>query len=104
MANFLLAYRGGGMPATEAEGQAAMAAWGAWFGGLGDAVVDGGNPCSGSKTVASNGSVTDGAAGKISGYSVLKADSLDAAAAMAKGGPIRASGGAVEVYETFNAM
>ncbi len=104
MANFLLAYTGGKMPETEAEGQAAMAGWGAWFGGLGDAVVDGGNPCSGSKTVASNGSITDGAAGNISGYSILKADNLDAAAKMAKGCPVLAGGGSVQVYETFNAM
>lgn len=81
-----------------------MAGWGAWFGGLGDAVVDGGNPCSGSKTVASNGSITDGAAGNISGYSILKADNLDAAAKMAKGCPVLAGGGSVQVYETFNAM
>ena len=104
MANFLLAYTGGAMATTEAEQKAAMEAWGGWFGGLGDAVVDGGNPCSGSKTVASDGSISDGAAGMISGYSILKAESLDEAAKMAKGCPVLSSGGTVQVYETFNAM
>ena len=41
MANFLLVYTGGnGMPATDAERAKVMEAWGAWFGKLGDAVVD----------------------------------------------------------------
>ena len=35
MAKFILAYHGGGMPETEAEQAAVMAAWGAWFGNLG---------------------------------------------------------------------
>lgn len=105
MANFLLAYTGEAkQPATEEEGQKVMAAWMGWFGALGDAVVDGGNPISGSKSVASNGAVSDGAASGLSGYSVLKADSLDAAATLAKGCPHLAAGGSVEVYETFNAM
>jgi hypothetical protein len=105
VANFLLVYKGGGAePASAEEGEKVMAAWMAWFGGMGDAVVDGGNPISGSKSVASNGTVTDGAASGLTGYSVVKADSLDAAAKLAKGCPHLAAGGTVEVYETFNAM
>jgi hypothetical protein len=104
MANYLLAYQGGKMAETPAEQEKAMAAWGAWFGGLGDAVVDGGNPCGPSKLVASNGSISDGAPSKITGYSVIRADTLEKAAAMAKGCPLLATGGSVEVYETFNVM
>ena len=37
MANFVLAYRGGSVPDSEADQQAAMEAWMGWFGGLGDA-------------------------------------------------------------------
>ena len=105
MANFLLVYKGEGMsPASEEEGQKVMAAWMGWFGSMGDAVVDGGNPINGSKSVASNGTVSDGADARLTGYSVIKADSLDAAAKLAKGCPVLADGGSVEVYETFNAM
>ena len=102
MANYLLTYMGGSMAETPEEQAKQMEAWGAWFGQLGAAVVDGGNPCGASKTVSASG-IRDGAAG-VGGYSLLKADSLDAAAAMAKGCPIIAGGGSVEVYETFNAM
>ena len=48
--------------------------------------------------------VSEGAASALTGYSVLKADSLDEATKMAKGCPVLASNGSVEVYETFNAM
>ena len=43
MANYVLVFKGGGMAETEAEQQAVMAAWGEWYGKLGQAVVDGGN-------------------------------------------------------------
>jgi hypothetical protein len=106
MANYLLLYRGGGMPETEAEQKAVMQAWTAWFGQLGSALVDGGNPTSpNAKTIATDGTVTDGAEGMMpSGYSIIKADSLDAAVALAKGCPVFQGGAQVTVLETFNAM
>ena len=102
MGKFVLAYTGGKMAETEAEQQAVIAAWSAWFGSLGTAVVDGGNPFGPSKTVASDGSITDGGSSALTGYSILTADSLAAAADLAKGCPILTVGGSVEVYETFD--
>jgi hypothetical protein len=106
MANFLLLYSGGGMPASEAEQKAIMDDWTAWFGKLGSAVVDGGNPFTPlAKSIASDGKVSDGPVGGMaSGYSVIKADSLDQAVALAKGCPVLKSGAKISVYETFNAM
>ena len=104
MATYVLVYKGGGMPATEAEQQQVMQAWERWFGGLGQAVVDGGNPFGPSKSVAADGSVKDGGPSGLTGYSILKADDLAKAADMAKGCPVLSSGGTIEVYETFNAM
>jgi hypothetical protein len=104
MTKYLLAYRGGSMPATDQERQATMAAWGQWFGVLGSAVVDGGNPFGQSRAVAATGSRGDGAASSLTGYSVLQAESLEAAAKMASGCPILKGGGAVDVYETINVM
>jgi hypothetical protein len=104
MANYLLVYHGGSMPASPEEGAKVMQAWTAWFGVLGDKVVDGGNPVSQVKTIASNGSVSDGGVNPSSGYSLIKADSLDAAVALAKGCPVLGSGASIEVAETFNAM
>ncbi len=104
MANYVLVYRGGGMPETEEEQAAVTAAWGAWYAGLGAAVVDGGNPFGPSMSVAGDGSTSEGAASGLTGYSILTADGLEAAAEMAKGCPILASGGSIEVYETFAVM
>jgi hypothetical protein len=101
MANYVFVYKGGGMAATEAEQQAAMAAWMAWFGGLGSAVVDHGTPFGPSKSVGSNGNVNDGGGSRLTGYSLIKAENLDAAAGMAKKCPVLGSGGTVEIYETI---
>jgi len=104
MANYVLVYKGGGMPETEEQQQQVMAAWGAWFGSLGDSLVDGGNPFGPSASISPSGAVSEGAASGLTGYSVLKADSMDAATKMAKGCPMLTSGGSIEVYETFNVM
>ena len=105
MATYVLVYKGGGgMAPTEEQRQAIMARWGEWFGALGDSLVDGGNPFGPSRAIASDGSITEGTASALTGYSILKAESLDEASEKAKGCPVLADGGSVEVYETFQAM
>jgi hypothetical protein len=105
MANYVLVYKGGAMGATPEEQQKIMAAWGQWFGGLGQSLVDGGAPFSGqANSIGSDGSVTSGAASGLTGYSILKADDLAAATAMAKGCPVLTSGGTLEVLETHQVM
>ncbi len=103
MANYVLVYHGGGMPETPEEGAKVTQAWNDWFGALGDAVVDGGNPASKTRLIGTDGSVSDDASGP-SGYSILKAESLDAAVELAKGCPVLAGGASIQVVETFNAM
>ena len=106
MANYVLVYKGGGgMAPTPAEQEKIMADWGQWFGSLGQALVDGGNPFSGkASSIASDGSTKDSASSQLTGYSVLKADNLAAATTMAKGCPVLKSGGTIEVYETLQVM
>ncbi|MGB8647624.1 MAG: hypothetical protein WCF84_20490 [Anaerolineae bacterium] len=106
MAKYLLLYGAGKMGATEAEQQALMAAWTAWFTQIGDALVDPGNPTTqNAKTIASNGTVSDITNGMIpGGYSIVKADSMDAAVAIAKGCPVLQGGSNLMVFETFDVM
>jgi hypothetical protein len=104
MANFLLTFHGGSMPETKEEQDQVMKAWTDWFGTLGDRLVDGGNPISNVKTIAPGGSVTDGASNRPSGYSVIKADSIDDAVELAKGCPVLEGGANVVVAETFPVM
>jgi hypothetical protein len=104
MGNFVLVYVGGSQPASEEEGKAVMDAWMAWFGTLGDAVVDGGNPFGASASIAPGGAVSEGNASSATGYSVLRADDLAAAIALAQGCPHLAAGGTVEVHEAHEVM
>lgn len=100
MPKYLLSYHGGSMPQTPEEGEKVMAAWGAWMGTLGTALVDGGNPTGASKTIAANGSVSEGGgANPVNGYTIIEASDLDAASRLAKGCPQLASGGSIEVGE-----
>ena len=106
MANFLLLYSGGSMPEGQAEVAQVMQAWNTWFGELGSNLVDGGNPFTPqAKSIASDGSVSDGPVGTMaSGYSIIKADSLDAAVAVARRCPVTQGGSKITVYETFPVM
>lgn len=104
MANFILMYKGGDRPESEEKGAAMRAEWSAWIAALGTAIVEPGIPFGQSAAVASDGSVTDGAPSGLTGYTVVAADSLAAATALAKGCPFLATNGSIEVYETFQSM
>lgn len=97
MSEFIFAYHGGSMPESEEEGARVMAQWGAWMEGLGSAIVNPGAPVGDSKTVHSDGVNDDGGANPLSGFTVVKADTIDAAIKMAQGCPVLQSGGTVEV-------
>lgn len=103
MPKFLLSYHGGNMPETEAEIAAEMKRWRDWMDGLGDALVDPGNPAGMSKTVSIDGIADNGGANPVSGYSLVVADDMNAALAMAAGCPMVTQGhGSIEVAETYN--
>jgi hypothetical protein len=92
---YVLAYRGGTMGDTPEAQAEAMTAWMNWFGELGTAMVDGGAPFGPSTTLG------DGPNSNLSGYSIIEADTLDDAAAKARGCPVLGSGGSIDVYETL---
>jgi hypothetical protein len=73
-----------------------MAAWMGWFGELGAAVIDGGNPFGRSQTI---GGAAPGE--PLNGYTVIDAADLDAAAVLAQGCPVLGGGGQVDVYEAI---
>ncbi|WP_374621957.1 hypothetical protein [Devosia sp.] len=100
MPKYLLAYHGGGMPATPEEGERVMKAWNDWYGLLGPAIADGGAPTGRARTVAASGAVAEGGGGNpITGYTVIEAANLERATELATGCPIRAAGGSIEVCE-----
>lgn len=103
MTNYVLVYTGGsGMEMSQEEREAIMADWGAWYGKMGDAIVDGGNPFGQSKSIGQSG-VSDGPASSpaATGYTVISAESLDDAVTKSLDHPHIKHGGQVTVYETF---
>lgn len=101
MSNYVFAYHGGEKPESPEAGAILMAKWKAWLGGLGDAVVNPGAPVGMSKTVSSGGISDNGGLNPLSGLSIVKADSMDAALKMAKGCP-HLEHGTVEVAEMMD--
>ncbi|WP_372885707.1 YciI family protein [Shimia sp.] len=102
MPKFMYIYHGGGRPETPEEGEKVMAAWMAWMQGMGEAVIDGGNPAGMSKTVSVDGVADNGGANPVSGYTLVNAPDIDAACEMAKGCPILEGGaGTIEVAEAM---
>ena len=71
---------------------ATSAAWKAWFEELGHNLVDPGNAVFDRTAVGPNGSAL-----LLGGYTIVTAESVDAAIALAESCPILAAGGGVEV-------
>ncbi len=101
--NYILLYSGGGLPESPAEQAKVLKEWEAWFSKIGSGVVDQGDPFTGkAKSIGTDGKVSDGPIGSpVSGYSIIKADSLDAATALARACPVLKAGGKISVYETM---
>ncbi len=99
MTNYLLAYHGGKMPETPEEGAEHMAKWEAWANELGDALVNKGTPLAQSKSVNSNGVTDGGGDDPMMGYSILRAENLEAAVKMVEDSPHVNYGGTMVVSE-----
>ena len=103
MAKYLFVYHGGSHPESKEDQAKVMAAWGQWFGAMGKAVINGGNPVGQSWTVKSNGTVAkDGGANPVSGFSLIEAKDQDEAVTKAKSCPILAAGGSIEIAEALD--
>ena len=107
MANtYLLLFSGGRMPEGDEETRQVMDAWERWMGKYHDSIPDPGNPFTPAvKSIRADGSVSDGpTGGPHTGYTVVKADSLDGAVGIAKECPVLIGGATITVYETFDVM
>ena len=90
MANYVFSFR---VPCDYRPSAATPAQWQAWFGGLGPALVDVGNAVT---DYASLGEV-GGSGSRMVAYSVVSAEDMDSALALAKDCPVLRVGGGVEV-------
>jgi hypothetical protein len=74
MAHYILTYIGGNHPKTPEVGQKHFAKYKEWLGSLGDAAVSPANPLKNTRTVNSDGSVTNGSTSNMSGYTIVEAE------------------------------
>ena len=99
MSEYVITYIGGRRPTTEEEGMQHMAKYRAWLAGLGDAAVSPANPLGNTHTVNPDGSVVEGSKTNMSGYTIIEADSIEDAIAVAKECPFLEVEGTLEVSE-----
>jgi hypothetical protein len=99
MAKYMLLYTGGmGMAASPEVQQEIMADWGAWYEKMGASITDGGAPFADAKSLTGDG-IADGPLGTAAtGYTLIDAESLDAAASACTDHPHIKHGGQVQVY------
>ena len=103
MAKYMLLYRGDATPPenmTPEQNNEVMALWGAWMEKHGAAITDLGTPFGSRASVAGDGS--DQAPAKLNGYTIVEADSLEAAKGFCDGHPFLEGTGAdfaVDVFE-----
>jgi hypothetical protein len=96
MATFLFSYR---VPRDYTPGRPeTVAAWTAWFNSMGASLVDQGRPMLAYSALGNCGEGT-----RPGGYSLVTADDLEAALAMAKGCPALGMGAGIEVGTTREA-
>lgn len=100
MSSYIMAYHGQPrQPASPEEGKVHMDKWKAWLGDLGDAVVNPGSPMGSAKLVDLSGVSDDDGPDTMTGFSIVKADSFDAALEIAKACPYLEIGGTLKVAE-----
>lgn len=103
MSKFIYIYNGPATPMdqfTPEQSEKETAAWGVWMGSVGTALLDAGAPFGARAAVSDDGSTA--APSDLQGYSVVEADSLDAAKSLAEGHPFLREGKgrfSLEVFE-----
>jgi hypothetical protein len=100
MTNYVFVYYNEAV--TEPSTEEGKAAWGAWFGSIGEKLVDGGNQFNGGGMAVEKSGVAKIENYPATGYTIVKAASMEEATEIAKGCPVLdAPGGAIRVYETL---
>ena len=99
MPQYVIVYIGGDQPSSPEEGKQHYAKYREWLSSLGDSAVSPANPFKDTSTVNSDGTVTTGSTTSMSGYTIVEADSTEAALEIAKACPFLDIGGSLEVSE-----
>ncbi|MEM7400451.1 MAG: hypothetical protein AAF304_00715 [Pseudomonadota bacterium] len=99
MQQYIFIYLGGEQPSSEEEGKKHFEKYQKWLATLGDSIVSPAIPFKDTHTVHTDGSTQQGTTTLMSGMSILKFESMQAALVAAKACPFLEIGGTLEVSE-----
>lgn len=99
MKQFVFVYLGGTQPSDPGEANKHISKYMEWLSSLGDAVVIPTIPLQDTNTVSPDGTVREGSNTAMSGFTIIKADSMEAALSIAQACPFLEIGGSLEVSE-----
>jgi len=99
MAQFVFVYLGGNQPSSPEEAKKHFSKYMEWMSSLGDSVVSPAIPLKDTTTVRPDGTVREGGSSAMSGFTIIKADSMEAALSIAQACPFLDIGGSLEVSE-----
>lgn len=99
MAQYVFVYLGGNQPSNPEEANEHFSKYMEWLASLGDAVVSPTIPLKDTHTVSPDGAIREGGASAMSGFSIITAESIEAALAIAQACPFLEIGGSLEVSE-----
>ena len=89
------------MPEDPAAKEAVMQEWGTWYASMGEALVDGGAPFGETSSIGPDGSGVANPA-SMTGYTVIAADDMTGATAIAKGCPVLTNGHSVQIAQAID--
>jgi hypothetical protein len=99
MTQFVFVYLGGDQPTSPEEASKHMSKYMEWLTSLGDSVVIPTIPLKDTNTVSPDGTVREGGSSAMSGFTIIKAESMEAALSIARECPFLEIGGSLEVSE-----
>lgn len=99
MKQYVLVYLGGNQPSDPDEANKHFAKYVEWLSSLGDSVVVPTIPLKDTTTVRSDKTVEEGGSSAMSGFSIIRAESMEAALSIAQACPFLEIGGSLEVSE-----
>lgn len=99
MAQYVYVYLGGNHPSNPEEANKHFSKYMEWLASLGDAVISPTIPLKDTHTVSPDGVIREGGSSAMSGFSIIEAESIEAALSIAQACPFLEIGGSLEVSE-----
>jgi hypothetical protein len=103
MTQYVFVYLGGNQPSSPEEANMHFTKYMEWLTSLGDSVVSPTIPLKDTHTVSPDGTIREGGSSAMSGFSIIKAESMQAALSIAQACPFLEIGGSLEVSELMQA-